>query len=78
MSKFESSKLIIPYGNHIWQSKFLLLVISIFHKFLRKYIWQSSLFKKVATLNTLTSLTVNSIMDIFLQILQIFQNTAVF
>ena len=32
----------------------------------------------MATLNTVTSLTVNSIMDIFLQILQNFQNTAVF
>ena len=32
----------------------------------------------MATLNTVTSLTVNSVMDIFLQILQNFQNTAVF
>ena len=50
----------------------------IIHIFLRKYIWQSTLFKKVATLNTLTSLTVNSIMDIFLQISQNIQNAAVF
>ena len=27
MSKFESSKLIVPYWNHIWQSTFALLVI---------------------------------------------------
>ena len=45
-------------------------VMIILRKFLRKYNWQSASFKKVATLNTVTSLTVNSIMDIFLQVLQ--------
>ena len=34
--------------------------------------------QKVATLNTVLSLTVNFIMDIFLQISQNFQNTAAF
>ena len=46
--------------------------------FLRKYIWQSTSFQKVVTLNIVTSLTVNSIMDIFLQISQNIQNTTVF
>ena len=41
----------------------------------KKYIWRSTSFKKIATLHTVTSLTVNSITDIFLQILQSFQNS---
>ena len=49
----------------------------IFCKFLRK-IFGGPLFQKRAALYTLTSLTVNSAEDIFLQILQKFQNTAVF
>ena len=67
-----------PYWNHIWQSRFALLLYQKIETFLRKYIWQSTLFKKVATLNTVTFLTVNSIMDIFLQISQNIQNTAIF
>ena len=55
-----------PYWNHIWQSRFVLPLCQIIQIFLRKYIWQSTSFQKVATLNTATSLTVNSIMDIFL------------
>ena len=41
-------------------------------------IFGGPLFQKVATLYTLTSSTVNSVEDIFLQILQKFQNTAIF
>ena len=41
-------------------------------KFLRKHVWRSALFKNVATLNTVTSLIVNAVIDIFLQILQNF------
>ena len=74
--KFEESKFTIPYWNHIWQSRFVLLVM-ICHKFLRNYIWRSASYKKV-TLNTVTSLTVNSVMDTFLQVLLTFQNIAVF
>ena len=75
MPKLE--KLIIPYRIHIRQSRFVLLVLIILRKVLRNYIWQSASFKKVATLNTVTSLTAKSVMDIFLQVLQNFQNTAV-
>ena len=35
-------------------------------------------FKKITILNTVTSLAINSIMDIFLQVLQNFQNRTVF
>ena len=66
-----------PYWNHIWQSRFALLLCYIIQIFLRKYIWQSTSFKKVATLHTVSSLTINSIMDIFLQTSQNIQNTAV-
>ena len=67
-----------PCWNHIWQSRSALSLCKIICIFLRKYIWQSPSFKKVATLNTVTSLTVNSITDIFLQISQHIQNTAAF
>ena len=67
-----------PYWNHIWPSRFSLSLCWIIHIFLRKYIWQSNLLKKVATLNTVTFLTVHSIMDIFLQISQNIQSTNVF
>ena len=49
------------------------LLLVMLNKLLRKYIWRSASLKKVPTLNTVTSLTVNSI--IFLQISQSFQNT---
>ena len=41
-----------------------------------KKLYLAEHFVQLATLNTVTSLTVNSIMDIFLQVLQNFQNTA--
>ena len=44
----------------------------------RNYIGWSTLLKKVMTLNAVTSLTAYFIMDIFLQVLQNFRNTAVF
>ena len=47
----------------------------IFHKFLRNYIWLSTSIKNVATLNIVNSLTVNSVMDIFQQVSENFQNT---
>ena len=48
------------------------------NSYISQKIWQSTSFKKVATLNTVTALTVNSIMDIFLQISQNIQNAAAF
>ena len=48
----------------------------IFRKFLRSYVWQRALFKNVTALNAVTSLTLNSDMDIFPQVLQNFQKTA--
>ena len=42
------------------------------------YIWRTGSLKKVTILNTVTSVTVNSVMDIFLSVLQNFQDTAVF
>ena len=52
--------------------------VSYVEYFLKNYIWQSASFKTVISLNTLTYLTVNSVMDIILQYLQNFQRTAVF
>ena len=49
-----------------------------FSKVLRNYIWHSVLFKTVATQKTVTSMTVNSVIDIFLQVFKKFRNTAVF
>ena len=72
------SKFITPCWNWIWQSWFVLLLCWIFRQLLRNYIWWSTLFKKVMTLNTVTSLTVNSVIDIYLQVLQNFQNKPVF
>ena len=50
----------------------------IFRKFLRNYIWRSASFIKVTALNTVTSITANSLVDIVLQVLLNFQNTIVF
>ena len=41
------------------------------------YIWWSASLKKATILNTVASLTVNSVMDIFLQVLQNFQSTMI-
>ena len=73
MSKFESSKLIIPYLAHIQQPRFEPLVMFNISQIPKKYIWWSTSFKKIATLHTATSITLNSVTDIFLQILQNFQ-----
>ena len=71
MSKSESSKPIISYRNH--NPDLYCYLCRILRKFLSKYIWQRASFKTLATLNTVTSLTANSIMDISLQISQRFQ-----
>ena len=41
------------------------------------YICRSASFKKVMTLDTVTSLSVTSVMDIFLQVLHNFDHTSV-
>ena len=50
------------------------LLCWIFRKFLRNCIWQSTPFKKVATLHTAAFLKANFVVDIFLRILNNFQN----
>ena len=60
MSKFESLKLLVPHPNHMQHSRFEALVM------LNISFTQ---FTKIATLHTLTFLTVNSVTVIFLQIL---------
>ena len=75
MPKSKLAKLIIPYLNHVYQSRFeLLVMLNISHKFLRN-IFRRVLCSKIATLHTLNSLKVNYITDCFLQILQSFQNS---
>ena len=82
-SNFISTKKVLIIDVEIWtvETYYSLLkphlgvqirTVTISTKFLRKYMWRSASFKKVATVNTVTSLTVNSVMDIFLKILQIF------
>ena len=43
-------------------------------QFPKLHIWRSISFEEVATLHTATSLTLNPVTDIFLQILQSFHN----
>ena len=75
MSKFQLSKLIIPCLNNIQQSRFeLLFIVNISYNIPKKHIWRSTSFEEIATLYAATSLTLNSVTDIFLQILQSFQN----
>ena len=70
MSTSESSKLIVPYLNHIYQPRFELLVMMLNISLIpKKYIWWSSSFKNTATLDTVTSVIVN-LVQIFLQMLQ--------
>lgn len=94
MSKIESSKFIIPYcsiyGVIYYYAIYYQFIIpfgspnlhcqlcGMFCKFLRKYVWRDALFKKLATLHAANYLTVNSVMDMFLQILQDFENITVF
>ena len=65
VSKFKSSKL-FPCLNHIQQSRFEVFFMLNIQQIPKIYIWRSTQFKIIATLHTATSLTLNSVTDIFL------------
>ena len=72
MLKLESSKLIIPYLNHIQQPRFVLFVMLNISQFFRN-IFGGGLVPKLPSLHPVTFFTVNTVTDGFLHILKSFQ-----